>query len=355
MRSGGFRVRIGVAIAATLWPLLAAAAPPSVTGIAATRSAAPAYNEVALRQLFGLRNDLAYLAHLHATLGASPGHLAFERYGILMTPQEQAEIDFRSGPLQKAASDPRLASYLNETPEFAGKYIDHELGGKLVVLFTANVDQHVGTLTQLFPYQDRLVVRTASHSIRTLEALHQQVDGDTPSLAKEGISVATTGVDVPHNRLNVTVTHLDQSVRTVFAAKYGKDAPIKLSQGPFARREGGRGTDAPPFRGGQELDRIRASDQTAIICTSGYVIRQYTGGLTSPYTYWLTTAGHCGPAGVQWTQGGVLVGNEQFGTYGVGAYSSNSDVAIIPIPSVTSPTRSCAIPGYTTWFRMGSR
>jgi hypothetical protein len=262
-----------------------------------------------------------------------------------MTPQEQAEIDFRSGPLERAASDPPLVSYLDGTPDFAGKYIDHQLGGKLVVLFTANIDQHVGTLTQLFPYHDRLVVRSASHSMRTLQGLQQQVDADTPSLDHEGVSVAVTGVDVPHNQVNVTVTHLDKSVRAVFAARYGKDAPITLSEGPFARREGGRGTDAPPFRGGQELDRVRASDQTVIICTSGYVIRQYTGGLTSPYTYWLTTAGHCGPAGVQWTQGGFLVGNEQLGTYGVGAYSSNSDVAIIPIPSLDISNQVMRYPG----------
>jgi len=116
------------------------------------------------------------------------------------------------------------------------------------------------------------------------------------TLADEGLDVRAVGVDVERNRVGVGVEDLTGADRRALAARYG-DAIT--TRGIRAIRRVSRGNSYPPLKGGLTIDSPQGL--TSYRCTSAFVA-QNAG------SYYLLTAGHCGPVNSGWLHNVFFVG-----------------------------------------------
>jgi hypothetical protein len=191
---------------------LVAADPPAATG--------PDANDINVRQAFGLSTDIKYIDQLKSAApvvgaatvdGSQPAPLApggHPRYGIVLSSAEQSELDYRAITLEKAASTPALTAYLAAHQDtYGGMYLDHQTGGKLTYLFTADVVTRQAELQQLLAVPaDRLVVRQVGHTDAELKAAQQTFNVNLALLKRLGLD--STRVDTINNAAVRTRTPL---------------------------------------------------------------------------------------------------------------------------------------------------
>lgn len=165
------------------------------------------------RREFGLRADDAWVREVAADPAAR------WNYGVPLTAAEEAELDGRSAHVNELA--PVLEAYGALHPdEFAGMYVDQERGGLLVVLFSANVDEHAAAIAQLVRPGAPIELQLAPHTQADLHELMEQITADD-GLPGLGVFVLETSADETSGVVQVGVSTERDDPAAVIAARHG--------------------------------------------------------------------------------------------------------------------------------------
>lgn len=275
----------------------------SVAGLAPPVAAPPSgpfSEDVRFRLSSGINADQAYVASLHEAhrAGMLPG--ASLSLGVLLTAAEQAELDLRERVLEEDAPAVRAWADEQDADVYGGLYLDHLGGGRLVVLVTRSESTARTALTTRLRHADRLDVRQVRRALRSLEAVQRRLRAG----GGNGVDIRTTAIDVRRNVVRVGVaSDVDAARRTLPSVVPADAVEVESSTGGTATGTSAR--NSPPFRGGQKVTRYG----TTGACSLGFT--GFTSGFST--TYYVITAGHCGPVGSFWYQpaqsGGYLVGD----------------------------------------------
>lgn len=307
-------------VAASVLPAAAPAlAEPVVAPTVAAASTERLSAELEFRRQVGFDHAPARVAALHTA--ARSGWLpAVDQDGMLFTPAEAAELHARqaAGAQINAAVRRLLAEPLPEV--FAGVYLDHAAGGVMTVQVTRDAARHAAALRRGVDDPRRLRVVTVAHSEQALTRAQER-------LARTGVDVAYSAVDVERNRLVVGLGSPDPAVRTAVGRAVPADMLI-VDEGTRAELAVcatglSCSIESPPFDGGTDMESFDADLGGVSFCTLGFVARSAAG--SSPH---VLSAGHCGPTLSSWVQQstpiGVVADNRFRGT-------TRADVLTIPV------------------------
>lgn len=227
-------------------------------------------------------------------------------------------MEFRAGSLELAERAPALHTYLAKHADtYGGLYMDHQAGGRTTMLFTGNLTQRRTELRAVFEYPDRLTVRLVENSLAALDALASRIAADLPSLQAE-LGITSVRTDVISNRVRVFAASPDPRSVALLRARYGA-VPIDVTTATFHSQGATGYQDAPPERGGQELNN---GSPTGFGCSAGYVMTDGTHNF-------VTTAAHCG--GTTYYQEKHLVGSVTKSTFGSTPVTTSSDAELISL------------------------
>lgn len=216
-----------------------------------------------------------------------------EKWDLLLSPSEYAELERRAALVQDAAP---VADYLH-SGELAGLFgamwQDHEQGGDIVVALTSPspaVEASVRGLSRS-PNDIQFVVRSTSAAelVGAYEAVtkHMEVGADPP--------IADVVVDEPAGTLTLVVEDNSPAIQSKLIALFPQDF-VRVAIGPRPEVEAEVRTDTfSPLRGGLAIHP--AGEPNLAECTSGFILRRSDG------SQWMATAGHCSDNGVRWNQG----------------------------------------------------
>jgi hypothetical protein len=140
--------------------------------------------------------------------------------------------------------------------EFAGVYYDREHGGRLVALFTGNLELHQRALDDLLGGPGRVLVLGSELSEATLQRIQDSIVDDHQQLSDRGIELVSGSVDVINNLVQILAKSDDpQAVRilqaygppgVVVVDLYPADKPwTQPTEGPGWRLLGAFDTDLP--------------------------------------------------------------------------------------------------------------
>jgi hypothetical protein len=167
----------------------------------------------AFRRDFGLRAEDAWVRQV----AADP--TARWNYQVPLTAAEEAQLDARAAAL--AELGPVLEGYgARQASEFAGMYVDQERGGLLVVLFTANLEEHGRAIAQLVRPGAPVELRLAPASQADLHGLMEQIANDQ-ALAGLGVFVLETSADEVRGVVEVGVSTEREDAQGVIASRHG--------------------------------------------------------------------------------------------------------------------------------------
>jgi hypothetical protein len=295
------------------------------------------------RQALGFRCDAGYVQSL---VGSRSVHdEAQQPFGLFLSAEENAEMALRQGMAQAMAAK-LFAAYVTSLPGFAGDYIDNQDGGKAVFLFTSAPAARQRDVAARFPQPDRVEVRQVAHTRAALADLQARIVHDIPALEASGMSVNTVDTNVAANAVVVSVAEPTPDVRSRLASAYAGPDELVVQQGtapvltttpgvcvippPTSPRCGV--TDAPTFKGGQEIDNVNSVSQinpSITICTSGFTVGRFA--FPAGTTPFVLTAGHCGTDQAQWSQQSTPMGTVQ-----ANAFRGGVDGMIISVPAATT-------------------
>ncbi|MEA2025307.1 MAG: S1 family peptidase [Chloroflexota bacterium] len=283
-------------------------------------------NAERFRTTFGLPSGDAVIAKSISNRSAYPNL----DWGVPLSEAEAAELDTRTKLQSK--SD-RAIDYAVAQPEYAGMYFDHQNDGKAVFRFAGNLNKHEARLNDLLPNEQKLVVKSATATLRELEAVADRVVEDAGTLEASGIDIVEVYADVTTNKVVVGLS----------GARSGAQASLRASHSDLIRTKatGSIAPDActnrwhcrPPWKGGLYIKAIGYANGK---CSSAFLARRNSSG-----NLVLVTAGHClalnGGAGVTWKHDGVNIGKAKSGW--TWANYANSDVGWIDVenPGSVSP------------------
>jgi streptogrisin B len=206
---------------------------------------------------------------------------------------------------------------------FGGLWIDHANGGRVVVAtLTPGI---TGPAAAGLGLDDLITERPAVHPLTRLQALSDEVGGAILSLPEAAKGAVTSYIDVPTNRIVVTVApgRGDSTPERVLAAslaeRYG--AALTVRSGAATQDDACYTSSCPPPLRGSVLIK-----RTGSRCTAGFVVRSRSDA--KPY---ILTAGHCGHG--TWTH--YFYGlDHTIGTTHRSRDSGNVDAQLIPINNV---------------------
>jgi hypothetical protein len=124
---------------------------------------------------------------------------------------------------------------------YAGAYLDSERGGVVVALFAGPTEVHQLALSGLVHPAAQIDVRPARFSLISLQAVEDDVRAAAAQLRVAGIRIGSSTVNVPDNRVWVSVGSLDPSALARVAA-IGPSGTIFASWDDFLLAELPRGS-----------------------------------------------------------------------------------------------------------------
>jgi hypothetical protein len=304
--------------------------PPSAA--VATDSLAPVAVEarsLRLRMQLGLSTDDDRVARLARDREAVSAGLS--EYGIPLTRGERAQMVRRE---HVAAAAGRLQQRLDDSREYAGRYIDQRAGGLIYLGYTAHLKRRLARARERFRYPERLRVFKARYSNRQLLAAQRRLTSSIERLSRGGVEVASVGIDDRRNQLRVMV---DSDVRTARRALLSHGDMVAVERGSLKPTACvGRLECAPPLRAGLDIET-----ESDLHCATGFIGYDAKSSDELPPStsldYFMLTAGHCAleeGADDVWYHGGEPIGQVSDNYYhGVDGQADTSafDGAVIPI------------------------
>ena len=139
---------------------------------------------IATRERLGLRADLAWVRQVAADPNADT-----QTIDIPLTPKEAADLQ-RRFDLSSDAAQIANAYAAEHRDTFAGLYIDQPSGGRVVVLFTEDVEGHQAALDALWGDPGFIVVEAAQFTESILRRIQKKI-GEA-DLAAQGIALIST-------------------------------------------------------------------------------------------------------------------------------------------------------------------
>lgn len=130
--------------------------------------------------------------------------------------------------------------------EFAGVYYDNENAGRLVARFTENIAIHQAALDALLGGTGRVLVLDAVFTEAALAAIVESIGRDHQQLVDQGITFVSGGVDVIHNRVEVTAKSDASDAESTLQA-YGPPGAIVVDLYP-ADKPWTQPTEGPGWR-----------------------------------------------------------------------------------------------------------
>lgn len=232
-------------------------------------------NAIRFRSDFGLATDSVSVAASFTDPSYDDGE-----WGVPLSPVELQDLDARSLVRDEIQPLLELATTL---PGFAGAYIDQKRGG-LPVLLSTDPEELASALVGPLGVGTIYEIRGVERSLEELQGVHERIVADLPSLAKQGISVVSVGLDVPSNAVSVGGQEFSSSVARVLSDLYGTAVSVS-EDAPTAWDACNSMSDCWPMKGGL---RIYLTSNTTKICTSGFLAKR-----TDTSALVVQTAGHC--------------------------------------------------------------
>ena len=142
---------------------------------------------IEIRQQLGLRADLAWVQQMAADPDADTQML-----GIPLTRAEAREIErwFAQGHGAAMIANTYAAEHEDT---FAGLYVDQQRGGKVVVLFTADIEAHQAALDALGGEPGFIVVEAGAFTQSALNRIQEKIDDSSQDLFAQGIILISLG------------------------------------------------------------------------------------------------------------------------------------------------------------------
>lgn len=287
--------------------------------------------EIDFRRDVAFDHDPGRVRGLHAdsVAGKVP---AVAEHGMLFTPAEAAELRARDVAGTQINAVTRRYMAMRQADLFAGAYLDHAAGGLMTVLVTGDRARHEGALRRQVNDPSRLRVVQVAHSERELTAVQERLALAEEKLARAGVRIAYTALDVVRNRVTVGVPAATPAVR----AAISRVAPIGIlnfDQGvELALTVCTTGlkcsTESPPFNGGTDIESFDTGLGSVQFCTLGFVARSASSSDT-----FVLSAGHCGRTSTSWVQQSTPIGMVTRNSF---SGTSRADAFAIPVLSSLS-------------------
>jgi hypothetical protein len=167
-------------------------------------------NEAIFRREFGLRSDPDFIRWVADSFPIS------RTWGVALTPDEEADLDARASV---AGDLGRLTALLEETPGYAGLYLDQERGGMVVISFVAGADIPIGSVKAALAgarYEILSVTYSMAELKETQDAIGDlMVSGDGPA------AIVFVNADPITNRVVVGLDPFDPGVAQWLTDRFG--------------------------------------------------------------------------------------------------------------------------------------
>jgi len=240
---------------------------------------------------FGLDADPETVARYEADASLS------RSYGVALTSTEEAELRRRDA-ITSNLDD--LVGELEKDSSFAGIYFDQVAGGVIDVATIADPVSVARIATRLVPAGASVRTRKVKYATADLQDLQASVTADWGAWHKEGVKLASVGIDVRANRLRIAIVDLTEASRQKIEAKYGPAVDVVFGEEPQAGACNSRTDCGAPVKGGLSITG------NGWVCTSGFGAK-----LVSTGSLRLLTAGHClkdSGLAATWYHHGVAIG-----------------------------------------------
>ncbi|HEU0130970.1 MAG TPA: trypsin-like serine protease [Mycobacteriales bacterium] len=293
-------------------------------------------NDMRFRAEAGLRADRPYVKKLFDDARAGLIQASTDVGGIV-TPDEAAILDARTNAVDQVTAV--IDDYFKAHREiYAGAWID-QAKGLVGVGVTANKTQveqelaaRIGQTTAIWH------VELMHYSLDQLYAVQHAVDQAASELRANSVDVTSTSIDEEANTVYVAAASDTTRARNVIESRFS-GSPIKVEYEDRPVLDGIDGPNAPPFRGGQLVNRpLPENPRYEAQCTSAFVayhVERSEVPAVFDYTYYLLTAGHCetneldeGVSGAVWFQRNQVIGQSQFNEYHSGTNADALSIAI---------------------------
>lgn len=233
-----------------------------------------------VRQDFGLDASLARVAKLRMS---DPD--MSDSFGVPMDPAEAGEIAERQRVLREDR-EPVEQVADEEVGVFGGSFMDNQTG-KFTIAVTKDDERIEKKLKERVKNKDRIKVIRVEKTLRALQDVKADVLARRDEYKSQGIVISGVGPRESLNKVEVQVREDAPRAQQEFDRRYGKK--VVVAEESYAEFSGGATNvqDSAPFRGGQHIRDVDASNYG---CTSGFIGYRNT----VPTTYFVITAGHCG-------------------------------------------------------------
>jgi hypothetical protein len=188
-----------------------------------------------------------------------------------------------------------------DSPAFAGAYIDRERGGVPVFLVTDPQAELVSVIEELVPDEVPVEVNVVERSLAELTAMKREISSSVDDLLEAGVDVTETAVSVRGNAVLVGILDMTEDARQTLLDRWPDAQPF---DGIRPVSDACTIESCPSgMKGGLMIHRVSASN----FCTSGYLARRTDGEHNNIV---LVTAGHC-VAGFddRWYHDGTRIGS----------------------------------------------
>lgn len=245
--------------------------------------------DVRFRTSAGLRADVPYIDNVRAQHARSN---RFLRHGIVLTPDEEKELDARAAVTATAVTP--ILTWVKERADvgYGGMYMNQSTG-KLTILVTSEPDNVRAQIRDVSGQPDRVDVVRVERSLHELLAVKAAVVAARGTT--DGYRIHGVGLEQRTNRVRVGVEgDLERALQDL-QARFGPGLvvyPGTEIQSLAGMTTGSSVSQAPPFRGGQSMAR-----SSTISCVQGFIGRDLTA---NPTAYYSIGAGHCGGPGTAW-------------------------------------------------------
>jgi hypothetical protein len=193
----------------------------SATPSSPTASPAPLPSDIAYavaqRQRFGLRSDVAWVEQVASDPAARVGML-----DIPLTPAEEQWFGARQATFDQVVAAVQAEAAAAQD-QFGGVYIDQP-GGRVMALFTANLDLHRQAILDRLGPAAPLAVQQVVYPEATLRALQDRISSDIDWLKGIDAAALAIGVDVIRNRTTLELSSANPDAPGLALAHYGVPA-----------------------------------------------------------------------------------------------------------------------------------
>jgi hypothetical protein len=108
--------------------------------------------------------------------------------------------------------------------EFAGTFLS---GHTIYVGFTHDAERHVADIRQRLSNHVEILPFSAEQTYATLVAQRDRIAADSTDLAREGVGLASVGIDTRANRVAIVVEKLTPFVEAQLADRYGLNITVR--------------------------------------------------------------------------------------------------------------------------------